>query len=411
MDTRIQYKTFSGTDTLVFMLFPNCIPICIGSISTLSYSISRQKQQVNLLGRINVGGFTRGTRIVAGTLIFTLINQHWVNDLIDQIPYLQTDKNLKSDELPLFDLMIVSANEYGASVASFIYGVDIVDDGEVISIEDMFTETQCRYIARDIDVFKENKPEANIKYTGNGAARFLIQTNSQTASIQNTFAKSDIENSFIQARNFDEKAMNKVKMFQMKRGLNATGFADYKTVRLMYDNKPKKLINKRKYKVPVFENADERSNVTRYLDWYETIYNFDIEDNFIKTDDGYIRTKDLIIETPYDYYRSNNNLKAEYTLSECLNNAFNVSFNNITANFDIKLSAICHYGNDTETYSKQFEISKDKSIVYGTANIPEAFMYSPKYNKTPDTVEIIIYPIGYKPIKHIIKIVSEENEN
>ena len=70
------YRTFSGTDTLVFAMFPNCTPVCLGTITTISYSLYRDKKQVNLIGRVNAGGFTKGTRTVAGTLIFTLINQH-----------------------------------------------------------------------------------------------------------------------------------------------------------------------------------------------------------------------------------------------------------------------------------------------------------------------------------------------
>lgn len=150
------YKSFSGTDTLVFILMPGSNPVVLGSITTVSYSAYRTKQPVVNLGRTFINGMTRGTRIYAGTMIFTLINQHWLNELAESesLKWLKAYKDLKADELPLFDLMIVSANEYGSYVSMFIYGVDITDEGQVISVEDLFTENTLSFVARDIESFK-----------------------------------------------------------------------------------------------------------------------------------------------------------------------------------------------------------------------------------------------------------------
>lgn len=150
------YKSFSGTDTIVFILMPGSSPVVLGSITTVSYSAYRTKQPVINLGRININGVTRGTRIYAGTMIFTLINQHWLNELMEteSLKWLGQYKEIKADELPLFDLMIVSANEYGSAVSMFIYGADITDEGQVVSVEDLFTENTLSFVARDIETFK-----------------------------------------------------------------------------------------------------------------------------------------------------------------------------------------------------------------------------------------------------------------
>lgn len=150
------YKSFSGTDTLVFILLPGSNPVVLGSITTVSYSAYRTKQPVINLGRTNINGITRGSRIFAGTMIFTLINQHWLNELLetDALKWLSQYQELKADELPLFDLMVVSANEYGSYVSMFLYGVDITDEGQVISVEDLFTENTLSFVARDIEAFK-----------------------------------------------------------------------------------------------------------------------------------------------------------------------------------------------------------------------------------------------------------------
>lgn len=148
------YRTFSGSDTLVFILIPNTKPVVLGSLSTISYSTYRIKKPVPLLNEINVSGYTKGVRTVAGTMVFTVINQHWVNDLIEAVPCLEQFDSLKPDELPLFDLLIVSANEYGASASGTIYGVDVTDDAGVISIQDAYSENTLSFLARDIDLLK-----------------------------------------------------------------------------------------------------------------------------------------------------------------------------------------------------------------------------------------------------------------
>jgi peptidoglycan hydrolase-like protein with peptidoglycan-binding domain len=149
------YQSFSGTDTLVFIMMPGRGPIVLGSITTLSYSLYRTKQPVINLGRTNINGATRGARIFAGSMIFTMINQHWLKELQDteELSWLGDYRQLKADELPLFDLMIVSANEYGSCVSMFLYGVDITDEGQVVSVNDLFTENTCSFIARDIETF------------------------------------------------------------------------------------------------------------------------------------------------------------------------------------------------------------------------------------------------------------------
>lgn len=151
------YQSFSGTDTLVFILLPGCHPAFIGSLTTISYSMYRNKKPVINIGRTNINGVTRGSRIYAGTMIFTLINQHWLRELQyeEGIDWLNDYHDMKVDELPLFDLMVISANEYGNAVQMYIWGVDMTDEAQVISVEDLFTENTFSFIARDISEFSK----------------------------------------------------------------------------------------------------------------------------------------------------------------------------------------------------------------------------------------------------------------
>lgn len=151
------YQSFSGTDTLAFIMMPGSVPVCIGSLTTISYSMYRNKKPVINIGRTNINGVTRGSRIFAGTMIFTLINQHWLKELQEQLDWISGFAELKVDELPLFDIMIVSANEYGNAISMYIYGIDFTDEAQTISVEDLFTENVFSFVARDISNFKKIK--------------------------------------------------------------------------------------------------------------------------------------------------------------------------------------------------------------------------------------------------------------
>lgn len=152
------YKTFSGTDTIAFILLPGCKPVALGQLTTISYSMFRIKRPVLNVGRTNVSGMTRGSRVYAGTMIFTMINEHWLAALADELDWIKGyETDIKCDELPMFDLFLVSANEYGAYVNMFISGVDFTDEQQTLSVEDMFTENVFQFIARDVFTYHAMK--------------------------------------------------------------------------------------------------------------------------------------------------------------------------------------------------------------------------------------------------------------
>lgn len=151
------YKSFAGTDAVATLVFPEQKRIVLGQVSTLSYSIYRPKKIINTLGRISPRGTTKGPRTVAGSIIFTVTNTHWINDVIEELPDLfKNVGRIKADELPPFDIIINYANEYGASSYYVIYGAQIVEEGQVVSIEDAITENVCQFIAQDLDINTQN---------------------------------------------------------------------------------------------------------------------------------------------------------------------------------------------------------------------------------------------------------------
>lgn len=165
IDSSEFHKTFSGTDMVASIVFPGTKAITIGELTTISYSVYREKAAVRTFSYINVRGFTKGPRTVAGTMIFTVFDKHIVNRLRAEVPYFTDLVKMKADELPPFDIYITMGNEYGASARLNIYGLTVVDEGQVMSVEDLFTENQWSFMARNIDLQDEIGAEQYIPST------------------------------------------------------------------------------------------------------------------------------------------------------------------------------------------------------------------------------------------------------
>jgi hypothetical protein len=62
-------------------------------------------------------------------------------------------QRMKPSDLPPFDIILLFLNEAGDGGKIILYGVDIVHDSQTLSVEDIYTEVQYQYIARDIEYF------------------------------------------------------------------------------------------------------------------------------------------------------------------------------------------------------------------------------------------------------------------
>ena len=174
------YSTFSGADIVCSITVPmlttdpvngnavvSSAPVIIGNLQTISVSTHRDVQPVGALGFVNAKGYTKGRRTIAGSLIFTLFNHESLQQVQKQVrDYYQRAKliydaaygnngiknlipHFKVDELPPFDVTITGANELGQAIQARVIGIQIVDNGVVMGIDDLFTEETMSYIAQD----------------------------------------------------------------------------------------------------------------------------------------------------------------------------------------------------------------------------------------------------------------------
>ncbi len=194
------YNSFSGSD----------IRAVIGQfqfaeLQAVSYSVTREKAPIYTMGSADVRAFSRNKRGVAGSLIWINFDRHallnvfrkamarFVANVDDVLPDFQPDTNsfldqtaifnsqlvrtvgpdvsatidqldnipisavssLKvlaapwySDQILPFDITLAGTNEMGAATAMKIYGVEILNEGSGVSIDDAVTEMQATFVAR-----------------------------------------------------------------------------------------------------------------------------------------------------------------------------------------------------------------------------------------------------------------------
>lgn len=187
------YNSFSGVD--IRAVFNE---IVIGSLQAISVSVTREKAPIYTMGSPNPRAFNRGKRGIAGTLVFTIFDSDALLTAMKDYLYLadksegrvylrydsmqdtmlrfseldlltapkaatQTelttgpadfDQELRepfyADQIPPFNITLVGANEYGAMSLKRILGVEILNEGSGCSIDDIVTEQQYTYVARDV---------------------------------------------------------------------------------------------------------------------------------------------------------------------------------------------------------------------------------------------------------------------
>ncbi len=183
------YNSFSGVD--IKAVFANKV---MAELQAVSYSITREKAPIYTMGSADPRSFSRGKRGIAGTLIFIVFDRHTIistlgglspdggllfqSDIDDIRPDNQTGSRLSAvpqpvqnsesqldagpasdqqlattwyvDQIPPFDVTLAAANEYGALAVMRIFGVELLNEGYGVSIDDLVSEQQFTYIARTI---------------------------------------------------------------------------------------------------------------------------------------------------------------------------------------------------------------------------------------------------------------------
>tara|TARA_Y100000310_G_scaffold314306_1_gene363548 strand:- start:222 stop:788 length:567 start_codon:yes stop_codon:yes gene_type:complete len=147
---------------------------------------TREKAPIYVLGAVDPVSFSRGKRGIAGSLIFTNFDRHAMWDIMQQASYVKkttdmyagglpgtpgagegdslfpdpvdaiefggapTDGVNYTDQIPPFDVTLTAVNELGQAMWMRVIGIDLLNEGQGISIDDITIETQMTFIARSI---------------------------------------------------------------------------------------------------------------------------------------------------------------------------------------------------------------------------------------------------------------------
>lgn len=198
------YTTFSGVD--ITALFDN---MTVMTLQGLAVSITREKVPVYTFGKARAVSISRGKRGIAGTLQFVLFDRdalynlmvdkdhyyyahadevNWLTNTMNPAAYVGQQRNVGGTSIPglsetqagtqtydaynapaggaivgvgvsvatpaqyadqiwPFDATLVAQNEYGQGAWSSVIGIEIINEGGGISMDDLTNEEQCTYIA------------------------------------------------------------------------------------------------------------------------------------------------------------------------------------------------------------------------------------------------------------------------
>lgn len=177
--TNRTFNSFSGSDiTAVFA------GQTIGTIQALSYSIQREKAAIYTMGSANPRAFSRGKRMIAGSLIFILFDANPILSHFGGAKFLADAEELQFeqkfgnglnanvsvddegfeshelatptyvDQIPPFDVVISAVNEYGARANMTITGVELMNENSGFSIDDIVVEQQYTFICTNVSGWK-----------------------------------------------------------------------------------------------------------------------------------------------------------------------------------------------------------------------------------------------------------------
>lgn len=155
------FTSYGGTDMVCSINVPGKGPVVFGELSQISYSVFREKYPVRSLGRVSMKGYTRGMRTVTGIFGFTVFDESIVYRCMEEIK--AAGYRMLMDEMPLFDITLSMANEFGSKSKMSIYGVTTYTEGTVMSVNDLFTQNVYEFYALDIDPMQRINEESPIK--------------------------------------------------------------------------------------------------------------------------------------------------------------------------------------------------------------------------------------------------------
>lgn len=190
------FNSFSGVDMVC--TFGGKL---IGEVEGISYTIQREKAPIYTMGSANARTYSRGKRGIAGSLVFTVFDRSALLEVMRDRPYIANKYDIPSgfevadindadifdvvpgisspivgtssittskiaidkvlarpnylDQVLPFDIVITATNEAGHYAQMKIHGVEILNSGSSMSVDDMQINEACTFVATAITPFSK----------------------------------------------------------------------------------------------------------------------------------------------------------------------------------------------------------------------------------------------------------------
>lgn len=190
------YNSYSGVDVVATAQFATADDAIkkkvytLSSLQTISVSTHQEKVPVRTIGNINAIDYVMGPRTVGGSLVFTVFDKHFATQMFKDLKKYTSNEILLSDELPPINITLSFGNEYGSNSTMVIYGIRFVDEGQVMSVNDLFTENTFQYVALGIDNLHESSNSGSSK--GKAQKTTVSSSNKGKSETDSKTSSSDI---------------------------------------------------------------------------------------------------------------------------------------------------------------------------------------------------------------------------
>lgn len=160
-NSEVVYTSYAGVDIVATIVLDNQT-IELGELQTISYSTHRENLPVRTLGHVSPIGFVKGGRTIGGSMIFTTFNNYAFYRLEHFQNGIKKGLYPVADMLPPLDIVLTFSNETGAFSKMKLMGLTFIDEGGVMSVDDIMSESTFQYMARGIQpITGYSMPESN----------------------------------------------------------------------------------------------------------------------------------------------------------------------------------------------------------------------------------------------------------
>lgn len=164
-------KSRSGIEKKVFIRVPKkgeegFIFLTLGTLTRIAWNTHIQQKPIYSLGRKSANGAGTGVETISGVLAFNVMDTSTIEYLKRQCEehgQIELSKSLRMSELPLFDVVLISADENdvsGRSSKRIIRGIKINSESTAIGSDVIAMNEEYSFKAISVSSLKEHEIKA-----------------------------------------------------------------------------------------------------------------------------------------------------------------------------------------------------------------------------------------------------------